>query len=145
MACGWSSIKLLSSSYSFYLFIYLFIFRAAPAAHGNSPGRGRIRAAAAGRYHSHSNARSKPCLRLYHSSGQRQIPDPLIEASALMETSRIRFPCTTTRTPSSYLLNLKTWTIFSYVVWLSSFFICGLPVTILGQIFLVICLLWVNL
>lgn len=41
--------------------------------------------------------------------------------------------------------SLKSWTIFSYVVWLSSFFICGLPVTILGQIFLVICLLWVNL
>ena len=44
---------------------------------------------------------------LHHSSGQRWIPDPLSEARDqtrnLMVTSRIRFHCATTGTPTLYL------------------------------------------
>ena len=75
-----------------YVCIYLFIFsRAAPTACGGSQARGQIGAAAAG---------------LHHSSQQRRILNPLIEARNqtrnLMVPGRIYFCCTTMGTPKSF-------------------------------------------
>ena len=57
--------------------------------------RGQIGATAASLFHSHSNARSELHLNLYHSSGQCQILNPLIEARCwtpiFMDTSRIYY------------------------------------------------------
>ena len=62
----------------FYLFL---LFRAMPMAHGSSQVRGQIRAAAASLHHSHSNAPDgSPICDLRHSSGQRQILNPLNDA-----------------------------------------------------------------
>ena len=49
-------------------------------AYGGSQARGPIGAIVAGLHHSHSDAGSELCLCLHHSSGQRQILNPLSEA-----------------------------------------------------------------
>ena len=83
-------------------FVCLFVcFRAALEAYGSCQARGSIRVAAINLRHSHVGP--KPYLDLYHSSGQRRIPDPVSEARdqtrMLMDTSRICFRCPTKRTP----------------------------------------------
>ena len=90
--------------FSFFLFILSFChFRAASAAYGGSQARGLIRGVAAGLRQSHSNSRSKPRCDLHHSSQQRQILNPLNEASDqtcnLMVPSWICFRCATTGIP----------------------------------------------
>jgi len=78
---------------------------------GGSQARGLIGAVAAGLRHSHSNARSKPHLDLHHSSQQRWILNPLIEARDrtldLMVPSRIHFQCATTGTPAGTMIIYK--------------------------------------
>ena len=74
------------------IYCIFFFLRAAPMAYGSSQTRAQIRAIAA---------------RLYHSSQQCQILDPLIKARdqtfILMDTSRIHFHCATTGTPYAFL------------------------------------------
>ena len=93
-------------------FIYLFmLFKAVPAAYGSSQGRGGIGASATGLCHSHSNSGSSHVCNLHHSSGQRQIPNPLSQARnpacILMDSSRDRFHCTAAGTPINWFLDIK--------------------------------------
>ena len=94
-----------TASFFFFFFFFFWPFRAARAAYGGSQARGLIRAVVAALHHSHSSARSE------HSSLQRRILDPLSEARDqtrnLMVSSRIRFHCTTTRTPVYCLFLVK--------------------------------------
>ena len=73
--------------------LFLFLFRATPTAYEDSRAGGLIGATAAGLRPSLSIAESEPCL--HHSSGQRQILNPLSEArggiSILMDTNQIHF------------------------------------------------------
>ena len=77
-------------------------------AYGDSQARGPAGAVASGLRHSHSNAGSKLCLRPTPSSQKHQILNSLIEArdqiGILMDTSQIRFCCTTTGTPDHPIL-----------------------------------------
>ena len=80
-----------------YLFIYLFyflLFRATPAAYGSSQAKGWIGATAPGLHHSHT---------LHHSSRQRRILNPLIEARdqtrILSDTSQVHYRWATMGTP----------------------------------------------
>ena len=50
---------------------------------------------------------------LHHSSWQRWIPDPLIEACILMDTSLISFCCITTETSKDVILKYIFYTVFS--------------------------------
>ena len=78
-------------------FLFSFcLFRAAPAAYGGSQVRGGVRSTAAGLHRNHSNARSQPCLRLPHSSGQCRIINPLsktrVRTCVLTDTSQVLNP-----------------------------------------------------
>ena len=109
-------------STSFYLhlnlLLWFFPFRAAPAAYGSYRAGGRTRATAAGLCHSHSNARSKPWLWPTPQLMATPDPDPLSEARdrtyILMDTSQIRFGCTTMGT-SNLHLNLNDTSKYSFV------------------------------
>ena len=88
----------------YFLILLLFIFLsfcligAVPVAYGGSQARGLIEAVAASLHQSHSKTRSELRLRLYHSSQQCQILNPLSEARdwtcILMVPSQIHFHCT---------------------------------------------------
>ena len=92
-------------------FFFLLLFRAAPMAYRNSQVRGKIRAIAAGLHQSPRNSGSKPCQPHTPSSWQCQIPDPLSKARnqthILMDTSQLRFCCSTSGTPQQLSLYLR--------------------------------------
>ena len=90
----------------FFFFFVLFAFsRATAAAYGGFQARGLIEVVAASLHHSHSNVRSIQAMSVTytHSSRQRWIINPLSKARHqihnLVVPSRIRFCCTTMRTP----------------------------------------------
>ena len=101
---------------------FFFFLRAALAAYGSSQARGRIRATAVGlrhsQSHSHSHVGSQLRWRTTPSSRQSWILDLLSEARdwtcIFMNTSQIRFHCTTTETPQ--LTYLCTFTPSLYFV-----------------------------
>ena len=94
----------------FFNFFFLFpifvvwLFMAAVAVYVGSQARGWVGVVAAGLRH--SSIRSKPCLRLYYSSRQHGIPNPLSEARdrtyVLMDASQIHFRWATTGTPFNF-------------------------------------------
>ena len=96
-------INLFSPCVVFWFCLFILLFRVAPVAYGSSQVRGRIGATAVSLHHSRSNTGAEPRLHLHHSSRQCRMPDTLREAKdgtcILMDTSWIRFCCTTTGTP----------------------------------------------
>ena len=66
---------------SFYCLFVCFQFRAIPVAYLNYKAKIQIRATVAGLGNNHSNVGSKLCLRPTHSSQQRGVINPLIEAT----------------------------------------------------------------
>ena len=107
-------------------FCLFFWFFSEPAlmAYGSSQARGQIRARAAGLGYSHSNSGFWAESDLHYSSQQRRIPDPLSKARdqtrILMDTSQVRFHCTTKGTPINVFLILTSY-VFQIVL-LFSFF-----------------------
>ena len=63
------------------VFCFVFLFRAAPAAYGGSQAGGPTRATAAGLPTTTANAGSEPRLRPAPQPQQRQVFNPLSEAS----------------------------------------------------------------
>ena len=94
------------------LLLLLLLFRAASTAYGSSPVRDWIGATAVGLRNSHSNAGSQQRLRPTLHFTAMQDPHPLSEARdqthILMNTSQIRFHCTTMGTLNFSFLN-KNW------------------------------------
>ena len=89
---------------SIYLLRLFCFIRSTSSEYGSSQARGQIGATAASLHHSHSNGGSELHCNLHHSSWQRQIPDPQMEARGqiciLMVRSRVRSRWATTGTPS---------------------------------------------
>ena len=85
------------------ILFFSLLFRAALATCGNSQARDWIGAAAAGLCHNNTMPDPSLIFDLHHSSEQRWILNPLIEARdrihILKDTSWIRFHCTTMGTP----------------------------------------------
>ena len=87
------------------LFFFFLSFQGHTVAYGSFQAWGRIRAVAAGLHHSCGISGSEPRRVTYTAAqGNARSPDPLNEARdgtrVLTDTSRIRFCCATTGTPS---------------------------------------------
>ena len=94
---------------TFFIFYFLLFFRTTPIAYGCSQARGQIGATAAA-YATVTETWDPSCIcDLHHSSRKRWIPDPLSETRdlthILMDTSQIRFHCTTMGAPRTPLIS----------------------------------------
>ena len=103
------------SSWMLVGFFFFFLFRATCVAYGSPQARGLQLLA-----YATAPARQDPSsiYYLYHGSQQCQTPNPLSEASILLDTSQVCFHWATTRTPTRQVLNLlshsrNSWVLFS--------------------------------
>ena len=94
-----SSLAVLRSIFTHFFFFFFGLFRATPGSYGSFQARSQIRAYITA---TAMQDLSRIC-NLHHSSQQCQILNPLSEArdrtSVLMDTSWIRYCCTTVGTP----------------------------------------------